>query len=463
MKPEDIALLPDEMRVARTRPGQLYSCAWRRKRLRALKRCVQENRDGFCQALFKDLGKSPLESWMSELESVLHEIDYAIARLGFWMRPRRVRTPLFCKPGRSTVHADPMGVVLILGAWNYPVQLLLNPLVGALAAGNAAVVKPSEYAPATARLLADVLPRYFGRNDVRVVTGDADTARALVDAPFDFIFYTGSTSVGRHVMRAAARHLTPVVLELGGKCPCIVSDTADLKVASRRIAWGKYLNAGQTCVAPDYVLVYQACFDRMLEQLGASVEAFFGDDPFESRDYARIVNDRHYQRLAGLLTDGNVEIGGDTVAKARYISPTVMRDIEPDSALLRDEIFGPLLPVIPVQDLNEALSFVHNLPAPLSLYLFSSDRSEQRRVRQCTRSGGICINDVILHLANPRLPFGGVGGSGMGRYHGKAGFDAFSYRRSELVRSTRWDTRSRYPPYSDAVRKWLPRLTRFFR
>ncbi len=340
-------------------------------------------------------------------------------------------------------------MVLVIGAWNYPINLLLAPLVGALAGGNAAVLKPSEISVHTAALMADLVPRYLDPEAVSVVEGAAEETQALLGERFDLIFFTGGGRVCQIVLEKAAKHLTPVVLELGGKSPCLVDRDASLEVAARRIAWGRFSNAGQTCVAPDYVLVHEAVELELLAHLRAAVTAFYGHDPRKSPDYCRIVNDRNFERLSKLLRDGEVVCGGKAEAEERYIAPTILRGVSPKAPVMQDEIFGPILPVLTVPSMNAAIEFVTDRPKPLALYLFSNDEATQRKVIDQTSSGNVCINDVIMHMVVPELPFGGVGDSGMGRYHGQWSFETFTHRKGVLAKSTHLDIPVRYPPYTD--------------
>ncbi len=346
----------------------------------------------------------------------------------------------------------------MIGPWNYPIQLLLSPLVGAIAAGNAAVLKPSELAPASAAALAELVPRYLDTACIRVIEGGVPETEELLAERFDYIFFTGSTRVGRIVMEAAAKHLTPVTLELGGKSPCIVARDADMDVAARRIAWGKLVNAGQTCVAPDYVLVDAAAADSLVHRLEAAIRDFYGDDPRQSPDFARIVSPAHHARLCSFFEDGDVVVGGAADPDDRYVAPTILRNVRPDAKVMQEEIFGPILPVLTVESVDEAIEFVNAREKPLALYVFTRDKATSRRVVERTSSGGACINDVVAHLGVPDLPFGGVGESGMGAYHGRHGFETFSHRKAVLDKSTLVDPALRYPPYVENKTKWAKRL-----
>ena len=438
--------------------GRTRPFAWRVEQLRALKALLTDRADEICAALWSDLRKSPLEAEVSEQGFVIAEIDHTLANLARWLKPRRVRVPLISQPGRARIVHEPLGVVLIIGAWNYPVNVLLAPLVGALAGGNAALLKPSEAAPATAEAMARLLPQYLDGEAVAVVEGGAEETQAILDLKFDHIFFTGSAHRGRAILEKAAQHLTPVTLELGGKSPCLVDESADLAVTARRIAWGKFINAGQTCVAPDFVLVHRAVEEKLLAGLRHAIFEFYGDDPRRSPDYCRIVNDRNFARLKRLISDGQVFCGGETDAGERYIAPTILRNVSIDAPVMQEEIFGPILPVIAVPDMGAAMDFVNSRPKPLVLYLFSNSRAVENEVVERTTSGNVCINEVVLHLVVPELPFGGVGPSGMGRYHGRWSFDTFTHAKGVLHKSVLLDLPIRYPPYTESRRQWLQLL-----
>jgi aldehyde dehydrogenase (NAD+) len=448
-----VARLRDGFDSGRTRPLE-----WRARQLRRMKTMLEEREAEFLDALAADLGKPRLEGWATDLGIVINEIDHALRHLAGWMRPERVWTPLAQRPGRAAIHREPFGVVLVIAPWNYPVHLLLLPMVGALAAGNAAVGKPSEVTANTSAALARIVPEYLDRDCIAIVEGGVPETQALLAERLDYVFYTGNGRVGRVVMEAAAKHLTPVTLELGGKSPVIVDDAANIEVAARRIAFGKFLNAGQTCIAPDYVLVARDRGDELVQQIGRAIRDFYGPDPAASPDYARIVNDAHFHRLEKLLADGTPAVGGGTRAEERYIAPTVLRDVSPDAEVMTEEIFGPILPVLSVADADEAIEFVNERDKPLALYLFSESDTVQRRVLERTSSGGACVNATMMHVTVPELPFGGVGPSGMGAYHGKAGFDVFSHRKSVLVKSTRLDPKLAYPPYTKVKERLVRRF-----
>jgi len=429
------------------RTGRTKSLEWRREQLEKIKALVKENAEELGEALRADLGKPTLEAWTTEIAITAQECDLALKNLKRWTAPEKVGTPLNQQPASARVVREPLGVVLIIAPWNYPVQLLLSPLVGAVAAGNCAVLKPSEITPHVSAALAKLVPRYLDPSCVALVEGAVAETTALLEQRFDHIFYTGNGRVGRIVMEAAAKHLTPVTLELGGKSPCIVDETADLDVAARRIAWGKFLNAGQTCIAPDYVLVQADREEELVEKLERCVAEFYGEDPAKTDDYGRIVSPAHFRRLAGLLKDGRIAFGGQTDEEQRYVAPTVLRDVSAEDPVMQDEIFGPILPVIAVKDLDDALEFVGERDKPLALYLFSSDKGAEQRVVEDTSSGGVCVNGTIWHIANPNLPFGGVGPSGQGAYHGRHTFETFSHRKSVVTKTTKIDPKVVYPPY----------------
>jgi aldehyde dehydrogenase (NAD+) len=449
----EVASLRDTFESGRTRPIE-----WRLAQLDGLKRLLRERERDIVAALREDLGKPELEAYTTEVAFVAGEVEYTRKRLHRWMRPERVATPVITQPGSSRIHREPLGVVLIIGAWNYPFQLTVGPLLGALAAGNCAAVKPSEVSPATSALLARELTRYLDADCVKVFEGGVPETTELLAERFDHVFYTGNGAVGRIVMTAAAKHLTPVTLELGGKSPCIVDRDADVEVAARRIAWGKFFNAGQTCVAPDYVLVHDALHDRLVARLRETVREFYGDDPKASRDFGRIVNARHHQRLMKLMPSGEIVVGGEADESQRYIAPTILRNVDPDSPVMGEEIFGPILPVLRVGSIDEAIRFVNARPKPLALYVFSSSDEVQRRVIERTSSGGATINHCWLHAGVPDLPFGGVGDSGMGAYHGKGSFDTFTHKKAVLKKPTALDPPIMYPPYTDSKAKWIRRL-----
>jgi len=429
--------------------------AWRDEQLAGLDRFLKEQEAAIKKALHEDLGKCEFESYMAEIWSVASEIADARRNLKRWTAPRKVKTPSVLKPANSMLRPDPLGVVLIISPWNYPLNLILAPLVGAIAAGNCAVIKPSELAASTSRLLAEELPKYIDSVCFPVVEGAVPETTALLEQRFDHICYTGGANVARIVMAAAAKHLTPTTLELGGKSPCIIDDSVNLKVAAKRIAWGKFMNCGQTCVAPDYILVSDKVHDGLVAELKAVIESFYGADPKSSPDYPRIINDAHFNRVASLIDADKVVHGGETDASIKYISPTLMTNVTPDDPVMQQEIFGPVLPIIRITDVDEAIQFVNDREKPLALYVFAQDKAVVEKVLSRTTAGGVTVNHTILHLSNNALPFGGVGESGMGGYHGKWGFDTFSHLKPVLNKPTWVDPPITYPPFSDWKQKVL--------
>ena len=438
--------------------GGTRDIAWRRGQLEALRRFVTEGEPALIAALQADFSKPAFETQLTETRTLKWEIDHALRRLAGWMRGRRAGVPWAFWPGSGRVMPEPLGVALIIAPWNYPVQLLLSPLIGALAAGNCAVLKPSELAPRTSDALAELVPRHLDRDAVEIVTGGAEASTALLAERFDHIFFTGGERVGRFVMEAAAKHLTPVTLELGGKSPCVVAADADLKITAERIVWGKFLNAGQTCVAPDYVLVDRSRHDALIDALRATITRFFGADPKTSPDFARIVNRQHAERLAGYLEGGRVAIGGEVDLAQRYVAPTVLVDVDTAAPVMREEIFGPILPVLKVDAIEAAITFINARDKPLALYLFTGNVGVREKVLAGTSSGGVCVNDVVVQLSAPDLPFGGVGRAGFGRYHGRAGFETFSNMKSVLMRRLLPEPPLRFTPYSRAKLPWIDRL-----
>ena len=424
---------------------------WRRSQLDAMAAMLRENADQLVAALASDLHKPATEAWSTEIGFTLSDIDHQKSHLEKWSKPRKVKIPLAYQPASGRIVPQPKGVVLIIAPWNYPLQLLLSPITAAIAAGNAIVAKPSELAPATSAALVELCTRYLDTTTITVVGGGVEESSALLEQRFDHIFFTGGTRVGKIVMRAAAEHLTPVTLELGGKSPAIVAADADVEVAARRIAWGKFVNSGQTCIAPDYVLVAEPLRDRLVAAIGQSVTDFYGADPHASEDYGRIISDDHFERnssLIGAEGSGTVAFGGTTDASDRFIAPTVLIDPDPDSDVMTNEIFGPVLPVICVNDVDEAIDFVNSREKPLALYVFTDDDTTAQRTIARTSSGGVGVNGTLLHIGPPDLPFGGVGTSGIGAYHGEAGFETFSHLKSVLDKRIKPDFKIAYPPYT---------------
>ena len=463
-RPEDPAAAHERLRsAARTRAA--HPRRVRVRQLKGLARMLQEHEDRFLAALHQDLNKSAAEALMTEVLSVRAEIDHALLHLTDWMEPRPAKLPLSLRPARAQVEPRPRGCVLIIGAWNYPVQLLLAPLVGALAAGNTVVLSPSEKAPATAALLRELLPQFLDAALISVVAGGKDCNTALLARPWDHILYTGGERVGRIVYEAAAKTLTPVTLELGGKSPVVVTESRNEGAMARRIAWGKFTNAGQTCVAPDYVLaVGERARAQLLEQLPQAIEEFYGAEPRRSPDYGRLVSTEHARRLERMLTEAaeagaRVVVGGQTDATARYMAPTVVADVTPDSPLMREEIFGPVLPVLTVDTFQQALDFIAERPHPLAAYLFTDRPRYHRAFEEQVQAEAISTDVTLAHAGIATLPFGGVGASGIGAYHGIAGFETFSHLRPSLTKSDQVDTlKAVYPPHGWFKRTLLRRL-----
>lgn len=430
------------------RSGATRSAQWRERQLIALRSMMNEHADDFYAALWTDLRRNRIEADWVDVKYMTSEIDHVLAHLRHWMTPLSVSTPLVLTPSHAQVRFDPLGVALIIGTWNYPVMVTLSPLVGAISAGNTAVIKPSEVAGATADLIARLMPEYMDDRAFSVVLGGVPETTALLEQEWDHIFYTGGATVAKLVMTAAAERLTPVVLELGGKNPTIVHSSANLRVAARRIAFGRWFNAGQTCTAPDYVLVFKDVAAEFLKHLKETVLQFYGEDPQKSPDYGRIVSFAHFDRLIRLLASGLIYHGGHHDRADRFLAPTVLVNVSPESPAMQEEIFGPILPVLEVCDVQEVIEFVDARPSPLGMYLFSEDRSVTERILNSTTSGGALVNDCTLQPIIHDLPFGGVGNSGMGKYHGEWGFRAFTNPRGVLYHSTLLDFGSvRYPPY----------------
>lgn len=435
--------------------GATIPVSFRKKQLKKLYQAVQKYRPQIEEALKKDLGKSSYESFMCEVGLVLSEISYMIRHVKKFSKRKTVYTPLAQFASHSYVQPVPYGNTLIMSPWNYPFLLSIDPLVDAIAAGNTAIIKPSAYSPATSKVIEMLVKECFSPAHVSVVTGGRAENAALLEKKFDFIFFTGSQNVGREVMRHAAVNLTPVVLELGGKSPCIVEESADIRLAARRIVFGKYLNCGQTCVAPDFILCHKSIQDKLLQELKLQVEKQFGSDPLADNDYGKIINQKHFDRLCRLLQSGELYLGGETDAEALRIAPAIMTHVTFDAPVMQEEIFGPVLPVLTYENFDELMLLLKKRPKPLAQYLFSSNKAHIRRVNEELSYGGGCINDTIIHLATSEMGFGGVGESGMGAYHGKAGFDAFSHQKSIVDKKTWLDLPMRYQPYTSKLYRRL--------
>ena len=428
--------------------GTTRPLSWRRHQLQRMIDMLEENEAEFLDALKTDLGKPTAEGFITDLAFVTGEIKLMLKNLKKWNSIERVPTPLVAMPAKSQLIPEPLGVVCVIAPWNYPVQLLLVPAAGAIAAGNAIVLKPSEVSPTVSDVLARLVRTYLDNNAVKLIEGGVSETTELLAQKFDHIFYTGNGKIGRVVMAAAAVNLTPVTLELGGKSPVIVDESANIAVAARRVAWGKWLNAGQTCVAPDYVLVDKKVESKFVDALRTALTDFYGDNPHASDSYGRIVSPRHFDRLVSLMSGGTPIIGGESAAADRYIAPTVLGNVNLDSPLMQEEIFGPLLPVIGVDNLDKAISFITSRDHPLALYVFAEKSSAIDLVLERTTAGGVTVNGTLLHLTSPHLPFGGIGESGMGSYHGKTGVRIFQHMKPVLKRGTKIDPKITYPPYT---------------
>lgn len=433
------------------RTGVTRGVDFRIDMLKKFRKAIIENDELISAALKADLNKQPFESYMCETWLLLEEINFHIKRLKKWSKTRRVKSGIGQLPGKSYVCPEPYGVVLIMAPWNYPVQLCLMPLVGAISAGNCAVVKPSAYAPESSRVISKLIESAFPTGFVTAVEGGRDANKALLDEPFDYIFFTGSVAVGKTVMEAAAKRLTPVTLELGGKSPIIVDETANLPLAARRIAFGKVLNAGQTCVAPDYLMIEKSVEAPFIEEYKKALADFFPDGDMSGM--VRIINDKHFERVCNILDNsGSIAIGGARDAETRFIEPAVLTGVPIDSPAMQQEIFGPVLPVLPYEKLDDCIDFIRSRPKPLALYIFSENKMNQEKVLNSCSFGGGCINDTVIHLASSHMSFGGVGESGMGSYHGKKSFDTFTHYRS-VLKQGKLDVKLRYFPYKSGKEK----------
>ncbi|KAF1586566.1 UNVERIFIED_CONTAM: Aldehyde dehydrogenase family 3 member B2, partial [Eudyptes robustus] len=430
--------------------GKTRPMEYRVAQLEALGRFLDEKKEDILEATASDMGKPSFEAYFTEILLCKNEINGTLNNLSHWMKDEHVDKNLVTQLDSAFIRKDPYGVVLIIAAWNYPIHLFLVPLIGAIAAGNCVVFKPSEVAKNTERLVAEMLSCYLDNDCFAVVTAGVQETTRLLENKFDYIFYTGTSSVGRIVMTAAAKHLTPVTLELGGKNPCYVSDTCDVQNVARRVAWGRFFNAGQTCIAPDYVLCSVEMQEKLMPALREAITEFYGPNPQESPDFGRIVGDKHFRRVRALLCSGRVAIGGQTDEKERYIAPTVLADVLPSDPAMQEEIFGPILPIVVVANMDEAIDFINARPRPLAIYAFSCDSKVVNQVLERTSSGGFCGNDTLMHVTLTSLPFGGIGNSGLGKYHGRFTFDTFTHHRGCLHRNMGLEALNalRYPPYS---------------
>ncbi|SHL61568.1 aldehyde dehydrogenase (NAD+) [Chryseobacterium contaminans] len=435
---------------------QTKSLAFRKMYLEKLKNLIISNENMLYEAIYKDFGKSKFDTFTTEISFILNDIDYYLKHLKSLTKPKKVGTNLVNQLGKSKIHPEPLGNILVIGAWNYPYQLSLSPMIAAIAAGNCCILKPSEIAENTMKAMSSIINENFPSEYLYVYKGGIDETTALLKLKFDKIFFTGSTKVGKIVYKAAAEHLTPVVLELGGKSPAIVTKNANLEIAAKRMVWGKFLNAGQTCVAPDYLLVEESIQEQFLEMLRKYIKEFKYDP--DSEQYTQIINSRNFQRLVNLIDKEKIYFGGSFDEEKRYIEPTILHNIDWNDEIMQEEIFGPILPVISFKNYNVALNSVLELEKPLAAYLFTNNAEEKLNFTQRLSFGGGCINDVVMHLSNDNLPFGGVGSSGIGHYHGKFGFEAFSHQKAVLEKTTWGEPNIKYPPYSEKKLRWIKKL-----
>ena len=428
--------------------GKTKNIKYRLEHLKKLKKSILENEEEIKKALKLDLNKSESESYMTEIGMTLSELSYDIRHVKSWCKNKRVGTPLAHFPSRSFISKEPYGVTLILSPWNYPFMLLIEPLIGAICAGNCAVLKPSEFAPNTANVIEKIIKECFEEDYVTVIQGDKDVSQALIEKSFDYIFYTGGTKVGKIVMQEASKNLVPFTLELGGKSPCIIDEKYNMHLAAKRLLFGKLLNAGQTCIAPDYVLVNENVKEELIEEFKKVLKEFLGENPIKNEDYPKIVNERHFARLSNLIEGEKILIGGKTDKKLLKIEPTILDNPKIDSKVMCEEIFGPILPIISYKTIEDAIAYVKKFEKPLALYMFTNDKKIQNKIMNEISFGGGCINDTIIHIANSNMGFGGVGYSGIGNYHGKRSFDTFSHERS-ITKKYGLDLPMRYMPYND--------------
>lgn len=450
------ALLTQQRQFFNT--GKSKDVEFRIQQLKKLRQLIFDNEQHIMDALKKDLNKSTMEAYGTEIGFLIADIDHTLKDIRSLSKPRKVKTPLFHQLGSSWIQAEPYGVTYIIAPWNYPFQLAVAPMIGAMAAGNTAVIKPSEMAVHTSALLEKIINSNYDPAYLKVVTGGVNESKALLEQRFDYIFFTGGTEIGRYIYQAAAKHLTPVTLELGGKSPCFVDETFNTNWGIKRIVWGKFTNAGQTCVAPDYILVDKKAKQKFVELFAKTTKEFFGENPQQSPDYGRIINEKHFLRLARLLEKGNILMGGQTDIKDLYIAPTLLDGLSVEDPVMQEEIFGPILPVIEYEKLDDAINFVNSRNKPLALYIFSDDKMYQERILNETSSGNASINECLMHVGQFELPFGGVGESGIGAYHGKLSFDTFSHLKGVLKKSTLSDLKQRFPPYTESGTNLIKKL-----
>jgi aldehyde dehydrogenase (NAD+) len=426
--------------------------SFRLSKLKVLKDAIIKNEDKILKSVKIEMNRPDVEAYVSEIGLLLNEIDYMLNNLKSLAKPKKVRTPLVHFLAKSYIYQEPYGVVLIIGPWNYPFQLIVSPLIGAIAAGNCSILKPSETSSFSSRIISRIIKDNFNREFISVLEGGVEITKLLLSMNFDYIFFTGNSNVGKVVMKAASENLIPVTLELGGKCPCIVDKDINVDYTAKRIVWGKFFNAGQTCVAPDYLLVNKVVKKKLVNKINNYIEEFYSKEPSKNPDYARIINIKQFKRLTKLLNEGKIVTGGTINEEELYIAPTIIDNISLGSEIMKNEILGPILPILDFYELKDAISIVNSKPKPLALYFFSKDKYKQNMIIKNTSSGGVCINDTVIHFATTHLPFGGIGQSGMGNYHGKASFNTFSHEKSILMKSFLFDINIRYPPYSDKLK-----------
>lgn len=438
--------------------GKTKDLNFRLDMLKRLKDSIIRNEDEIIEALYKDLGKSPFESYETEIGVTLKEISYVMKNLKSWAKPKKAKTPFYHFPAKSIIYREPYGIALIIAPWNYPFQLTLSPLIGSIAAGNCSILTVSQNVKNTSKILYKIISESFNDNFIKFHEGGSNVAKEFLKEDLDYIFFTGSVPVGKKIMEQASKHLTPVTLELGGKSPCIVDIDADISISAKRIVWGKFLNAGQTCIAPDYLLVHKDKKNDLIKALKKTIKEFYGDNPIESDDYPRIINEKHFDRLSKLLLNGKILHGGSTKKENLYIEPTLMDSVTWNDEIMQDEIFGPILPIIEYENIFEIIEKINSRPKPLALYLFTDNEKTEQKVLENISYGGGCVNDTILHLSSPYLPFGGVGNSGIGSYHGKESFNTFTHQKSVFKNSKIFDLKFRYPPYTKAGMKILKKI-----
>ena len=432
--------------------GETKSIAFRKAMLRRLKDSIIKEEELILDSLKKDLNKSSFEAYETEVGIILEEINYTLKYIDKWAKPKRVKTPLTQFPSVSRIYKEPFGTVLIMSPWNYPFQLTIAPLIGAIASGNTVIIKPSEYSSHTSNTIKTLIENTFNPEYIAVIEGGRDVNQTLLNQKFDYIFFTGSIGVGKLVMESASRNLTPVTLELGGKSPCIVDETANIALAAKRISWGKTINAGQTCVAPDYILVHKSKTKDLIQEMSKNIDKFYGNHAHYNDELPKIINDRHFDRLLQLMKSGRIVYGGNFNTETKQIQPTLLMDVSLNSPIMQEEIFGPILPIIEFSDLHEAIHIIKSMAKPLALYLFTHSKENERLILNNLSFGGGCINDTIVHLTNPNMPFGGVGDSGMGAYHGESSFNLLSHKKSILKKSVFFDLWLRYPPFKNNLK-----------